>query len=99
EGRFDLIPAALTLLCLLAAERKHWTSAYVALAFAVLLKIYPLLLFPALFIAEQRNTQRLYLPRQAMTLQTLPGELWRTVQGIGKWQWKNSLIFFALLIG
>ena len=40
EGRFDLVPAALTLVCLIAAERKHWTLAYVALAFGFLLKIY-----------------------------------------------------------
>ena len=53
EGRFDLVPAALTLLCVLAAERKYWTAAYIALAFGTLLKIYPLLLLPALFIAEQ----------------------------------------------
>ncbi len=60
EGRFDLVPAALTLLCVLAAERKHWTAAYIALAFGTLLKIYPLL---------------------------------------GHWRWKNSLVFFGILIG
>ncbi|HEX7736092.1 MAG TPA: glycosyltransferase 87 family protein, partial [Ktedonobacteraceae bacterium] len=53
EGRFDLVPAGLTLLCLIAAERRRWTLAYIALAFGFLLKIYPLLLLPALFMAEQ----------------------------------------------
>src|SRR6266516_2215496 len=33
EGRFDMVPAALTILSLIAAERKHWTLAYVILAF------------------------------------------------------------------
>ncbi|GAC1657589.1 MAG: hypothetical protein NVS4B7_03340 [Ktedonobacteraceae bacterium] len=99
EGRFDLVPAALTLLCVLAAERKHWTSAYVVLAFAVLLKIYPLLLLPALFIAEQRDAQRLYIPIQGMTLKALPGELWRTLRDVFTWQWKNTLILFGILIG
>src|SRR5438876_1371136 len=39
QGRFDLLPAACTLLCVIAAERKHWTWAYVALAFGVLIKL------------------------------------------------------------
>jgi hypothetical protein len=98
EGRFDLVPAALTLLCILAAERKHWTAAYVALAFATLLKIYPLLLLPVLFIAEQRDAQRMDIPLQSMPLSALPGELWRTLKGILRWQWKNALLFFGILI-
>jgi len=88
EGRFDLVPAALTLLCLIAAERKHWTSAYVALAFGFLLKIYPILLLPALFIAEQQDAQRFYIPPKSLTLKSLPGALWHTLQGIHSWRWK-----------
>jgi hypothetical protein len=99
EGRFDLVPAVLTLLCVLAAERKHWTAAYIALAFGTLLKIYPLLLLPALFIAEQQAAQQFYTPAEGMTLRSLPAELWRTLRGIGHWRWKNSLVFFGLLIG
>ena len=99
EGRFDMVPAALTILCIIAAERKHWTFAYVALAFGVLLKLYPLLLLPALFIAEQQNAQRLPLPKQTMTLKMLPAELRRTLQSIRTWRWKNTLIFFAIVIG
>jgi hypothetical protein len=99
EGRFDLVPAALTLLCIIAAERKHWTAAYVALAFGTLLKLYPLLLLPALFIAEQRDAQRLYVPVATMTLKRLPSELWRTLKGIGSWRWSNALIFAIILIG
>ncbi len=96
EGRFDLVPAALTLLCILAAERKHWTAAYVALAFGTLLKIYPLLLLPVLFIAEQQEAQRMDIPLQSMP--AVPGELWRTLKGILRWQWKNALLFFGILI-
>lgn len=99
EGRFDMVPAALTILCIIAAERKHWTFAYVALAFGVLLKLYPLLLLPALFIAEQQNAQRLPIPKQTMTLKMLPAELWRTLRSIRTWHWKNTLIFFAVVIG
>jgi hypothetical protein len=62
QSRFDLLPALLTLLCIIAAERKHWTAAYVALAFGMLLKIYPLLFLPALFMAEQRFLGRFPLP-------------------------------------
>lgn len=99
EGRFDLVPAALTLLCIIAVDRKRWTIAYIALAFGVLLKIYPLLLFPALFIAEQRDLRTLPLPASALTLRTLPGALWQTMRSIRAWRWKNSLIFLGLLLG
>jgi hypothetical protein len=99
EGRFDMVPAALTLLCIIAAERKHWTSAYIALAFGTLLKIYPLMLLPALFIAEQRDIRRMYLPPEIMTLKTVPAELWRTLRGIGQWRWRNTLIFGVILLG
>lgn len=99
EGRFDLLPAALTLLCIIAAEHKRWTFAYVALALGVLLKLYPLLLLPALFIAEQRAAYRLYSPPQHMTLKTLPKEIWYTLRDIRRWQWKNTLIFFCIVFG
>jgi hypothetical protein len=99
EGRFDLVPAALTLLCVIAANRKHWTYAYLALTFAFLLKIYPILLLPALFIAEQRDAQRLYTPPQHLALIALPFEFLQTLRGLRQWQWKNALIFFGLSIG
>ncbi len=98
EGRFDLVPAALTLLCLFAAERKHWTYAYIALAFGFLLKIYPLLFLPALFIAEQQDAQRFYIPQKPITARTFPGEIWKTLRGIRYWRWKNTLIFFGIVI-
>jgi glycosyl transferase family 87 len=96
--RFDLVPAALTLLCLIAAERKHWTCAYLALAFGVLLKLYPILFFPALFIAEQQDTQRFHNPPMSLSLVTVPGELWRTLQGLRRWRWKNTLLFSGILL-
>ncbi len=99
ESRFDLVPAALTLLCVIAAERKRWTYAYIALVFASLLKIYPLLLLPALFIAEQRDEGRFYMPQQPLNLASLPGELWQTLRGMRRWRWKNTIIFFAILLG
>ena len=97
-GRFDLAPAALTLLCVIAAERKRWTFAYIALAFAFLLKIYPILFLPALFIAEQQNARRLYTPQQPLTLASFPAELWQTLRDIRRWHWKNTIIFFAILL-
>ncbi len=98
-GRFDLLPAALTLICVIAAERKYWTYAYIALAFAFLLKIYPILFLPALFIAEQQDARRFYTPRQSLKLASLPGELWQTLRDIRRWRWKNTTIFFAILLG
>ncbi len=99
EGRFDLVPAALTLLCIIAVDRRRWTCAYIALAFGVLLKIYPLLLFPALFIAEQRDLQTLPTPASVLTLRALPGALWQSGRSVRAWRWKNSLIFLGLLLG
>jgi hypothetical protein len=97
--RFDLVPAALTLLCLIAAERKFWTPAYIALALGFLLKIYPILLLPALFIAEQQDAQRFHIPPKSLTFKIFSGELWRTLHGIRHWRWKNTLIFAGILVG
>jgi hypothetical protein len=52
-GRFDLVPAALALGSLIAATRARWRWSYVLLALATMLKFYPVILLPALFIAEQ----------------------------------------------
>jgi len=98
EARFDLVPAALTLICVIAAARKHWTSAYIMLAIAFLLKIYPLLFLPALFIAEQQDARRFHEPPPSSPLSTLPAEIWRTIRGFRQWRWKNTLIFFAILL-
>jgi len=97
--RFDLLPAALTLISLIAAERRHWTSAYVALAFGVLLKIYPILLLPALFIAEQQAEKRVFMPPQSFRLAMLPRYLLNTLQGMHRWRWKHCLLFFGVLGG
>lgn len=99
ESRFDLVPAALTLICVIVAEGKRWTYAYIALAFAFLLKIYPLLFLPALFIAEQQDARRFYTPQQPLNLASIPGELWQTLRGFRCWRWKNTIIFFAFLLG
>jgi hypothetical protein len=99
EGRFDLVPAGLTLLCLIAAERQRWTLAYIALALAFLLKIYPLLLLPALFLAEQTIAGRMHMPPASLTLKTLPGEIWRALGGARQWHWENVLLFFGLILG
>src|SRR5260370_28006673 len=97
-ARFDLAPAALTLICIIAAERRHWTLAYIALAFGVLLKLYPFLLFPLLLIAEQHDMGRLRLPPSEMTLKTTLVELRASIYAVRNWRWKNSLIFFGILV-
>lgn len=98
-GRFDLAPAALTLLCVIAAEHKRWTYAYIALAFAFLLKLYPILFLPALFIAEQQDERCIYRPQQPLILTYLPEKLWQTLRDNSRWRWKNTIIFFAILLG
>lgn len=99
EGRFDLVPAGLTLLCVIAAERRHWTVAYVALALGCLLKIYPLLLLPVLFLSEQLATQRMSQLSQTFALKTLPGEIGQTLWGARRWHWKNALLFLGIILG
>jgi hypothetical protein len=98
QERFDLVPAALTLLCLIAAERKHWTLAYIALAFGFLFKIYPILFLPALFIAEQQDKHSIYTPVKFFTFKTLPKELWHKLQSSRHWHWNNTLLFFSLIL-
>ncbi len=97
--RYDLLPAALTLISLIAAERRHWAGAYVALAFGVLLKIYPILLLPALFFAEQQAEERFYIPPHSLSLVTLPRHIWNTLQVMRQWRWKNCMIFLGVLGG
>ena len=97
--RFDLLPAALTLISVIAAERKHWKLAYIALAFGVLLKLYPILLLPALFIAEQHTEERLYTPPAVFPLATLPRQVVQTLRGMRRWHWKNALLFLGVLGG
>jgi hypothetical protein len=94
--RFDLVPTALTLLAVLAAERGRWTAAYIALAGAVLLKIYPLLLLPLLFMAEQRAAGR-----QLEQTDEAPAGIWRPahlLRSIRAWRWRNLILFGALLL-
>lgn len=98
EGRFDLVPAALTLLCVIAAGRKHWSAAYIALAFGFLLKIYPILFLPALFIAEQQAALRLHMPQGRLTITSFFRQLWITLRGARRWQWKNALVFFGVIV-
>jgi hypothetical protein len=95
--RYDLLPAVLTLLSLIAAHKRRWTLAYIALAGGVLLKIYPILLLPALFIAEQRSKDLMYVPTTT-ALRQLPAQLWHTLKDCLHWQWWNSLLFFGCII-
>ncbi|MBE3558453.1 MAG: hypothetical protein IMW89_04420 [Ktedonobacteraceae bacterium] len=98
-NRFDLIPAALTLICLIAAERRHWTTAYVALAFGVLMKLYPLLLLPALFIAEQQAAGQLSPAKRPGRNESLLQQLRALLRHSLRWRWKNSLVFAGIVIG
>src|SRR6266480_7556051 len=99
QERFDLVPAALTLLCLIAAERKYWTFAYIVLAFGFLIKIYPILFLPALFIAEQQDRDSIYIPVKLLALKDVSKGLWQTLQSIRHWHWKNTLLFFSIVLG
>ncbi len=54
-ARYDIIPAGLTLIALLFAERGRWRWAFAVLALATMFKFYPLILVPAFFIAQQKS--------------------------------------------
>lgn len=69
-SRFDLVPAAFTLFCLVAAVRGRFAKAYLFLAVATMLKLYPLPLLLPLFVAEQRA-------------ETGPLFHWRRLKGVG----------------
>jgi uncharacterized membrane protein len=86
-------------MCLIAAERKHWTAAYIALAFGVLMKIYPLLLLPALFIAEQQAAGNLTLEANSLTHKSLLLQCLTLLKQARTWQWKNGLLFLSFIIG
>jgi hypothetical protein len=96
-ARFDLIPAALTLLCLVLAERKRWTLAYIALALGVLVKIYPVILLPFLFMAEQRDSQSFYFSQAPLTIRTISHELWRVLRSLPRWRVKNLLVAVGIM--
>lgn len=55
--RFDLLPAGLTLVALLLAQRRRWTWAYLSLAAGVFLKYYPLVLVLPLVVAQLRASE------------------------------------------
>lgn len=92
QMRYDLLPALMTLLCLLAASHRRWSLAYVALAFGVLFKIYPLLLLPALFIAEQQEKSLLPISSSIRT------SLWSTLRAFRSFAWRNMLLFFSIVL-
>ena len=98
-SRFDLVPGALTLLCLVLAERKRWNLAYLALALGVLTKLFPIVLFPLLFMAEQRDQAGFFFPDQPFTLKKIPTIFRQTLHNIHHWHWKNALEFFGVLVG
>ena len=98
-SRFDLVPGALTLLCLVLAERKRWNLAYLALALGVLTKLFPIVLFPLLFLAEQRDQAGFFFPDRPFTLNKIPTVFRQTLHNIHHWHWKNTLGFFGILVG
>lgn len=97
QMRYDLLPSLLTLLTVIAAERKRWTIAYVSLAFGVLLKLYPILLLPSLFIAEQQSNNTFHQPPQTLSLQATLVQLFLTLRQARSWRWRNCLLFFAII--
>jgi hypothetical protein len=111
--RFDLLPALCMLLCVIAAERKHWMAAYIALAFGVLLKIYPILLLPALFLAEQHARGHITIIEdapdtagsghlQGISRSPIPPtlhQLWQQIRHAFHWNWRNCLLFLGIVCG
>jgi hypothetical protein len=84
-SRFDLVPAAFTLFCLVAAVRGRFVRAYVLLAIAVMLKLYPLPLLLPLFLAEQRARSE-------------PLWRWKRLVGVGVFAATCAGVFAASLL-
>ena len=57
-ARYDLVPGLLVMISLMLAERRRWLLAYLILAAATLLKIYPAFFAPVLAIHQLRATGR-----------------------------------------
>lgn len=57
-GRYDLVPAAVTLAAFWAARERRFLPAYALLAAGVLLKLYPALLLPVVVIEQYRALGR-----------------------------------------
>ena len=57
-GRYDLVPAAVTLAAWWAVRQRHFTAAYGLLAAGALLKLYPAVLVPAVVIEHYRALER-----------------------------------------
>ena len=96
-SRFDLVPAGLTLLSLILVERKHWMLAYITLAIGVLVKVYPALLFPVVFIAEQLDNPSFYYPQASVNIRDFPLHLWRLLRSIRCWKFKNFLVGLGVM--
>ncbi len=97
--RFDMAPAALSLVCLVLAEHKRWTWAYVVLALGVLIKFYPIILFPLLFLEEQRERGSLFTPQTVTPRKTALKVIFEAIRNFRRWHWKNALVFAGMLAG
>ncbi len=97
QMRYDLLPALLTLSCAIAAERQRWTMAYIALACGVLLKIYPILFLPPLFLAEQQANGRLQLVGRRIFLAPVDALL-VLCKSVIRWRWRNCLLFMGIVL-
>ncbi len=71
EGRFDLIPSALTLLALVYAVRKRWHWAFAYLALGTMFKFYPaVLLMPFLLTQQMESREPRFSWRRLLPLGT-----------------------------
>ncbi len=64
SGRFDIFPAALSLLALFCARRKSWNWAFALLALSTLLKFYPVVLLLPFLLAQQLGSQEVWYARK-----------------------------------
>jgi hypothetical protein len=97
--RFDMVPAALTLLALILARHKRWVLANAALALGVLIKVYPIILFPLLFLEEQRQIGNLFDPQAVTPGETALTAIQAAFRNLRRWRWKNALVFASMVAG
>src|SRR5207249_516415 len=71
DGRFDLVPSALTLVAGICGVQKRWNWAFAFLALATVFKFYPLVLIVPFLIAQQlQSRDRWYVWRRFAPLAT-----------------------------
>jgi hypothetical protein len=91
-GRYDIFPAGLLAVGVMAAEQGRWNRAWAATTLGAALKVFPVVAWPILLVAEWRSRGRIAWSRPALASAALAG-LWALPRawGVSDWGWLGFL--------